>query len=110
MMDLALSAFFGLLAPPLISFLKSAAWPTWAKTLMALAVCVVFGALSAYMNDPRGFTTPEQLVASIAVVFTVATTLYKLYFENTPANEYLTKQLHAPVEAPPAGGLDNEPK
>jgi hypothetical protein len=79
----------GAAMPVVISALKSAAWPTKAKFLLAVVVCAVAGAGTAYFAGQLSLTWERALV-DVAIVFTSATAVYKLWFEDTEIDKRLT--------------------
>ncbi len=84
-----IAAIIGIFLPPVISWLKGAAWSSKAKFFFSLAVCLVLGAATAYVDDPSTFT-PENALAAGAAMFTAAQLVYKAYFEGTGLNARLT--------------------
>ena len=89
-LDPGIIVILGLLAPMLISFLKTARFPVWANQLIAVAVCAVAALLSVVATDgfnALGDTT--RLAGTAGVIFVLAQTAYRTYFVSTILNERL---------------------
>ncbi len=64
----------GAIAMILIQILKNKNWSQGAKVVTAVLVSVALAALEAYLQG-----TPI-IIANIAIIFSIATVLYKTYF------------------------------
>ena len=90
----ALAAIIGVFMPLVVSLLKRATWPNWAKLALTGIVSLGVGALSAWVSGQVDIdSNPERIFTSAAAAFTAATAIYKAWFVTTPANDTLTKAL-----------------
>lgn len=78
---------FSLITPVVVSWIKRSGWPDWAKVLLTLAVSLVGGALTALAT---GELVPSNIAGTGGVIFTLAVTFYKTYFQATQVNQQLT--------------------
>lgn len=86
-----LAAIIGIVMPPVVSLLKRASWPTWAKVATAGLVSLAVGALSAWASGQVTFdANPERIFTSAAAAFSAATIIYKAWFGSTALNARLT--------------------
>jgi uncharacterized membrane protein YqaE (UPF0057 family) len=84
-----LTLAFGLLVPPLVSFLKDCAMPDALKILLTLLASLAGGfAIVALTGDPDW----RNIAGWSTAVFTAATTFYHAYFKNTLLNENLEER------------------
>jgi hypothetical protein len=73
----------------LVSLIKQRTWADWQKTLLSLALALVFGLLTAFVN---GDVDPANIGTATAAIFTAATIAFKTYFQDTPANASLEQR------------------
>lgn len=78
---------FSLITPLVVSWIKQSGWPDWAKVLLTLGVSLVGGALTALAT---GELVPTNIAGTGGVIFTLAVTFYKTYFQATQFNQQLT--------------------
>lgn len=81
-----LTLAFGLLAPPLISWLKSCEMPDWLKMLIALLVSAFAGLATVAVT---GELDVRDVAYTSTAVFTVATVFFHTYFKKTLLNQNL---------------------
>lgn len=81
-----LTALCGIIAPILVSLAKQHHWSDATKAMVALLICAVLGGAAAAATGQFDW---QNVLASVAGVFTIATTLYKTVFEKTLVNQNL---------------------
>jgi hypothetical protein len=84
----ALAAMIGVFMPVVVSLLKRATWPTWAKLGVAGGVSLAVGAVSTLVSTQVD-VEPESILTAAAAAFTASTLVYRLWFENTVLNDRL---------------------
>jgi len=72
------SAVVGILLPAVIAVVKQADWSKAAKTVAALLVCVLAGAVTAYFD---GALTPTDLAKDVMVIILAAQTAYRAFWK-----------------------------
>jgi len=88
-MSVTFSVIAGVVVPMLVSFLKSKAWSTQVKQLVAIAVSLVVGAGITFIDNGVSVSNWQDLLANFGVIFTVANVWYGQYFGNTALNAKL---------------------
>lgn len=86
-MEAFLVLAFSLLTPPIVSLIKSSKWPDWGKVLLTLGVALLGGALTALAS---GTLDLDNIAGTGGIIFTLAVTFYKTYFQATELNQQLT--------------------
>lgn len=89
MEPIVLSGLLGFLVPPVVSFLKNAGWPKWAKVSLSVVVSVLFAIISLVQDGKLTDASWKQIAANIAAVVGVAQLFYVNYFGNTQVNQKL---------------------
>jgi uncharacterized membrane protein YqaE (UPF0057 family) len=84
-----LTLAFGLLVPPLVSFLKDCAMPDALKILLALLASILAGIIAAAVGGELDW---RNVAGTSAVVFTIATTVFKTFFQDTLLNKNLEEK------------------
>lgn len=77
-----------LLMPPLVSWLKDASWPDWAKVCLSVATS---GVAAAIVSAIEGFINVHTIGTSTAMIFSGATIFYKTWFQSSQLNERLER-------------------
>lgn len=85
-MNEGISVLTGLIAMVVISVLKDCTWRKEVKTLLAFVVCVALGALQV---AAMGTLDRSDLAGTIGIIFTAATFVYNVYFNNSTPNKAL---------------------
>lgn len=80
------SLVVGLIAAPLISYMKKQAWTTEVKQGIALAICSFIAAVSLMLSGDLAFDNLDGLGAQIGVVFATSQVFYRQYFGSTSLN------------------------
>src|SRR5688572_3406374 len=83
-----LSLIFGLIVPPLVSFLKSCDWRLEYKTLLCGAVSAVAAVASLAIT---GEISTANFLMNLPIVFASATAFYNLKFKDLSVNKTLTE-------------------
>lgn len=88
---LGFSALVGVVLPVVISYLKNTAWTAKAKQLLSVGISLVAGIGITLIDNGVQFdwSNTQAALANVAVVFTVAQTVYFQYFGNTSTNARL---------------------
>ncbi len=86
-MEAFLILAFSLLTPPIVSLIKNSKWPDWGKVLVTLGVSLLGGALTALAG---GTLDLHNIAGTGGIIFTLAVTFYKTYFQATELNHQLT--------------------
>lgn len=96
-------AMLGVIAPFVISVLKSANAPPLVNQLVALVVCVAFAALSVGLTGGFVSWTMPDIIAATGAIFVVAQSIYRLFFATAlePLNERLESILWGPPKNQP---------
>ena len=82
----------GLIAAPVISFLKKQDWPDEIKQVVALGASAVIAFLSILLSGGFNEVTIndwESLTAQFGIVFVSSQVFYQQYFKNTEVNTKL---------------------
>jgi len=93
--SLAISIFAGVIAAPVISFLKSQEWSAQVKQAAALGVSFAVAGLSLLLSGEladASWDTWEQVGAQIGVVFAASQVFYAQYFKSTGLNDSLEQK------------------
>lgn len=88
-MSETISVVIGAGMPVLISYLKRCTWTPRQRFLFSLGVCLVVGVAMVWA---AGQLNLANIAESAGLVFTAATTVYKLWFEATPLNRELEQK------------------
>lgn len=106
---------YGVLAsvavPFVVSYLKKQHWPDWAKVLLAVAISLVGGGLSAYVAgkfDGALLDTGMSVIQAGGVVFMAAMVHFKTWFQplgldmlfNPLPTPIITVDLESPSDQP----------
>jgi cytochrome c biogenesis factor len=89
-----ISLLAGQFVPVLVSFVKDKTWSNRQKMLLTMFVSVAVGAITALAENAvqvNATMTVDDWIKNVLAVFSSATAAYKLYFENTRANETLER-------------------
>ena len=90
-----LNLALGLLTPFVVSWLKQAHWPDWAKALLTLGIALLAGVLTTAVG---GNFDLRAISANSAQIFTVAILFYKTYFQNSVINQHLESGTGQPTD------------
>lgn len=82
-----ISLFVGLIAAPLISFLKKQTWSSEVKQGISLAICSFVAAVSLLVSGDLRVDNLEGLGAQVGVVFATSQVFYRQYFGETTFNQ-----------------------
>lgn len=88
-MSITFSVIAGLVVPFLVSFLKSKAWSTQVKQLVAIVVSLVVGAGITIIDNGVAIANWQDFLANFGIIFTVANVWYSQYFGDTAINAKL---------------------
>jgi len=87
--ELSVYGILNLIAPFVISILKSVSWPRWRKCLLALTIAIGVGAAVPFLQG--GVPTLGELVMSILGAIGIQQALYALFVEKSKAEDKLRK-------------------
>jgi len=71
------SLVVGFAMPPLIAFISSVRWPSWARALVAVAVCLVGGGMTAAVS---GYYDGMSMMRAVMVTFAAALGFYRVFW------------------------------
>lgn len=71
------SLVVGFALPPLIAFVSSAHWPSWARALMAVIVCMVGGGVTAAVS---GYYTGVPLLRAVMLTLIATLGFYRVFW------------------------------
>ncbi len=80
----------GFVVPFIVSFIKRENWSAEVKHIISLVVSVVTGVVIVVVDRGVAWNW-QEMVASSAVIFTIANTFYSQYFGYTPINSKLER-------------------
>lgn len=86
----AIAAIIGLFLPAVVSLLKRPGWPRLAKLSVAGAASLAAGAFSTWASGQLDLADTGRIFTSAASAFSIATAIYKGWFEGLKLNEKLT--------------------
>ena len=84
-----LTLAFGLLVPPLVSWLKDCQMPDALKILLSLLASILAGMVTAGVSGELDW---RNVAGTSAVVFTVATTVFKTFFQDSVLDKNLSEK------------------
>jgi len=87
--NIGVAALAGLIVPFFISFLKNTAWSAKTKQIVSVVVSLVVAVGITAIDNGVNLGDWKQLVANLAVIFTVAQVFYQQYFGGTSVNAKL---------------------
>ena len=87
--NVGISALAGLVVPFFISYLKNTSWSAKTKQIVSIAVSLVVAVGITAIDNGVNLGDWKQLVANLAVIFTVAQVFYQQYFGGTSVNAKL---------------------
>lgn len=87
--NVGVAALAGLIVPFFISFLKNTDWSSKTKQIVSVAVSLVVAVGITAVDNGVNLGDWKQLVANLAVIFTVAQVFYQQYFGGTAVNAKL---------------------
>jgi hypothetical protein len=87
--NVGVAALAGLIVPFFISFLKNTAWSAKTKQIVSVVVSLVVAVGITAIDNGVNLGDWKQLVANLAVIFTVAQVFYQQYFGGTSVNAKL---------------------
>jgi hypothetical protein len=87
--NVGVAALAGLIVPFFISFLKNTAWSAKIKQVVSVVVSLVVAVGITAIDNGVNLGDWKQLVANLAVIFTVAQVFYQQYFGGTSVNAKL---------------------
>ena len=87
--NIGVAALAGLIVPFFISFLKNTAWSSKTKQIVSVVVSLVVAVGITAIDNGVNLGDWKQLVANLAVIFTVAQVFYQQYFGGTSDNAKL---------------------
>lgn len=94
-LDQLISLLVGPFATWLISYIKGRTWTTKQRFIVAVAVSLFLGMLTAYVTNDlvlsQGMTW-DDWIGNGLTVFLSATATYKLWFENTKTEDELKRK------------------
>jgi hypothetical protein len=88
-MSITFALIGGIIAPFIVSFLKSKAWSAKVKQAVSIATSIAIGAGVTFIDGGMTDFSVANLLANVGVVFSVATVWYNQYFGDTAVNAVL---------------------
>jgi len=78
----------GMIATPLVSFLKGNSWPSNVKVAFSMAFCLVIALAGAFLGGT--LNSLSDVVSNFAIVWASSQALYSTWFADTSTNESLS--------------------
>jgi hypothetical protein len=78
----------GMIATPLVSFLKGNSWPNNLKVAFSMGFCLVIALVGAFLAGT--LNSVNDVVSNFAIVWASSQALYSTWFSGTATNESLS--------------------
>lgn len=83
------SLVVGFALPPLIAFISSARWPSWARALAAVVVCLIGGGVTAAVS---GYYTGVPVLRAVMVTLVAALAFYRIFWRPSGIAPWIERQ------------------
>ena len=82
----------GLILPPFIDFINARITNSKLRFVVSLIVCTLVALVLEFMNGTLKYADMSEVLTSIALVFTSAQVVYKLYWEKSTMRSVVFKR------------------
>ena len=85
-------SLIGLVLPPFIDFINARITNSKLRFVVSLIVCTLVALVLEFMNGTLKYADMSEVLTSIALVFTSAQVVYKLYWEKSTMRSVVFKR------------------
>ena len=82
----------GLILPPFIDFINARITNSKLRFVVSLIVCTLVALVLEFMNGTLKYADMSEVLTSVALVFTSAQVVYKLYWEKSTMRSVVFKK------------------
>lgn len=82
----------GLILPPFIDFINARITNSKLRFVVSLIVCTLVALVLEFMNGTLKYADMNEVLTSVALVFTSAQVVYKLYWEKSTMRSVVFKR------------------
>jgi hypothetical protein len=86
------SSLVGLILPPFIDFINKNIANSKVRFVVSLVVCSFVALALEFMNGTLKYANGQEILQSIALIFTSSQVIYKLYWEKSTMREVVFKK------------------
>lgn len=85
-------SLIGLVLPPFIDFINAKITNSKLRFVVSLIVCTLVALVLEFMNGTLKYADMSEVLTSVALVFTSAQVVYKLYWEKSTMRSVVFKR------------------
>jgi len=85
-------SLIGLVLPPFIDFINARITNSKLRFVVSLIVCTLVALVLEFMNGTLKYADMSEVLTSVALVFTSAQVVYKLYWEKSTMRSVVFKK------------------
>lgn len=85
-------SLIGLVLPPFIDFINAKITNSKLRFVVSLIVCTLVALVLEFMNGTLKYADMSEVLTSVALVFTSAQVVYKLYWEKSTMRSVVFKK------------------